>query len=84
MQAEIVGPVASDRRGPRKAVVDVDVVAVSVEVATVEVAEGVGPDPELGAKTIDLTSRPSREAANKLYQKLGFEQRETNIYRFKS
>ncbi|MBV9952037.1 MAG: GNAT family N-acetyltransferase [Acidimicrobiia bacterium] len=37
---------------------------------------------ELGAKTVDLTSRPSREAANHLYQRLGFEARETNVYRF--
>ncbi len=36
---------------------------------------------ELGAKTIDLTSRPSRVAANALYQKLGFVARDTNIYR---
>ena len=36
----------------------------------------------LGAKTIDLTSRPSREAANRLYQRLGFELRETNCYRY--
>ena len=35
----------------------------------------------LGCKTVDLTSRPSREAANRLYQKLGFELRTTNIYR---
>ena len=35
-----------------------------------------------GAKTVDLTSRPSREAANHVYKKLGFEQRETNVYRF--
>jgi ribosomal protein S18 acetylase RimI-like enzyme len=35
-----------------------------------------------GARTVDLTSRPSREAANRLYRKLGFEQRETNVYRF--
>lgn len=34
-----------------------------------------------GAKSIDLTSRPSREAANAMYVKLGFEQRETNVYR---
>jgi len=34
-----------------------------------------------GARTIDLTSRPSREAANALYQKMGFEPRETNVYR---
>ena len=36
----------------------------------------------LGAKTVDLTSRPSREAANRLYQRLGFEPRETNVYRY--
>ena len=35
-----------------------------------------------GARTLDLTSRPSREAANRLYQKLGFTARETNVYRF--
>ena len=38
---------------------------------------------KLGAKTIDLTSRPSREAANSLYKKLGFQERQTNIYRYK-
>lgn len=37
---------------------------------------------ELGARTVDLTSRPSREAANRLYQRLGFVARETNVYRF--
>jgi ribosomal protein S18 acetylase RimI-like enzyme len=37
---------------------------------------------QLGAKTVDLTSRPSREAANRLYRRLGFEPRETNVYRF--
>lgn len=35
-----------------------------------------------GAVTVDLTSRPSREAANSLYRKLGFQTRETNVYRF--
>ncbi len=35
-----------------------------------------------GAKTVDLTSRPSREAANRLYQRIGFQPRETNIYRY--
>lgn len=34
-----------------------------------------------GVKKLDLTSRPSREAANALYQKMGFEKRETNVYR---
>ncbi|NML31339.1 GNAT family N-acetyltransferase [Paraburkholderia sp. G-4-1-8] len=37
---------------------------------------------ELGAVSIDLTSRPSRIAANQLYQKLGFQRRETNVYRY--
>lgn len=37
---------------------------------------------EAGAKTVDLTSRPSREAANRLYQRIGFEPRETNVYRY--
>lgn len=35
-----------------------------------------------GARTVDLTSRPTREAANRLYQRLGFVPRETNIYRY--
>lgn len=35
-----------------------------------------------GAKTVDLTSRPSREAANRLYQRLGFVARDTNVYRY--
>ena len=35
----------------------------------------------MGAKTVDLTSRPSREAANRLYVRLGFETRNTNVYR---
>ena len=38
---------------------------------------------EMGATTVDLTSRPSREAANRLYKRLGFEARETNVYRYK-
>jgi GNAT superfamily N-acetyltransferase len=37
---------------------------------------------ELGAKTVDLTSRPSREAANRLYQRIGFIARDTNVYRY--
>ena len=35
-----------------------------------------------GAVTVDLTSRPTREAANRLYRKLGFVARETNVYRY--
>jgi ribosomal protein S18 acetylase RimI-like enzyme len=36
----------------------------------------------LGAKTVDLTSRPAREAANRLYVRVGFKARETNVYRY--
>ena len=36
----------------------------------------------LGLKQVYLTSRPSREAANRLYQSMGFIKRETNVYRY--
>ena len=36
----------------------------------------------LGARSTDLTSRPSREAANRLYARMGFERRESNVYRY--
>ena len=35
----------------------------------------------LGARTVDLTSRPSREAAHALYRRVGFEERDTRVYR---
>lgn len=37
---------------------------------------------EAGARTVDLTSRPSREAANQLYRRMGFIQRDTHVYRY--
>jgi ribosomal protein S18 acetylase RimI-like enzyme len=37
---------------------------------------------ERGAGNVDLTSRPSRVAANRLYQQLGFRPRDSNVYRF--
>lgn len=36
-----------------------------------------------GARTVDLTSRPSREAAGRLYEKVGFHLRETRVYRYR-
>lgn len=36
---------------------------------------------EAGADHVDLTSAPYREAANRLYRRVGFEQRTTNVYR---
>ena len=47
----------------------------SLVVAAIEHAK------KIGARTVDLTSRPSREAANRLYQRAGFQLRETNVYR---
>ena len=35
-----------------------------------------------GVKGVSLTSRPSREAANRLYQRIGFTRRDTNVYRY--
>ena len=63
------------------------------DVVVDEVARGQGAGEELvreairladesGARTLDLTSRPSREAANALYEKVGFHARETNVYRY--
>ena len=37
----------------------------------------------MGATGTDLTSRPSRAAANRLYQKMGFERRDSNVYRYR-
>jgi ribosomal protein S18 acetylase RimI-like enzyme len=48
----------------------------ALNLRAIEIAQG------LGATTVDLTSRPSREAANRLYQRIGFVQRETNVYRY--
>ncbi|GHG86180.1 GNAT family N-acetyltransferase [Streptomyces lanatus] len=36
---------------------------------------------EAGARTVDLTSRPDRAAANRLYERLGFAVRESTVYR---
>ncbi len=37
---------------------------------------------EAGARTVDLTSRPAREAAGRLYERLGFTLRDSRLYRF--
>jgi ribosomal protein S18 acetylase RimI-like enzyme len=38
----------------------------------------------VGVTSVDLTSRPSRQAANRLYVRLVFEARATNVYRYNS
>jgi ribosomal protein S18 acetylase RimI-like enzyme len=35
-----------------------------------------------GARTVDLTSRPAREAAGRLYERTGFKQRDSRLYRY--
>lgn len=45
------------------------------------VATAVARASAVGAKTVDLTSRPDRESANRLYVRTGFELRTTNVYR---
>ncbi len=47
------------------------------------VTEAIAHARERGAKSVELTSNPTRQAANRLYQRIGFVQRETNVYRFK-
>jgi ribosomal protein S18 acetylase RimI-like enzyme len=37
---------------------------------------------DAGATSVNLTSRPSREAANRMYRRIGFAERETNVYRY--
>ncbi|MGO4750983.1 GNAT family N-acetyltransferase [Streptomyces sp. 2MCAF27] len=37
---------------------------------------------EAGARTVDLTSRPDRASANRLYERLGFQARHSTVYRF--
>ena len=39
---------------------------------------------ERGARTVDLTSRPQREAANRMYGRIGFQRRETHVYRLET
>jgi ribosomal protein S18 acetylase RimI-like enzyme len=50
-------------------------------VATALVLDALDRAKRAGARTVELTSRPSREEANRLYRQLGFVPRETNVYR---
>jgi ribosomal protein S18 acetylase RimI-like enzyme len=52
-------------------------VGTALTLAAVELAKG------QGARSIDLTSRASRVAANRLYQRLGFQLRDSNVYRYR-
>ena len=45
--------------------------------------EAIGLARAAGARTVDLTSRPSRKAAGRLYERAGFEERDTRVYRYR-
>jgi len=45
--------------------------------------EAIGLARAAGAKTVDLTSRRSRKAAGRLYERAGFEERDTRVYRYR-
>jgi ribosomal protein S18 acetylase RimI-like enzyme len=51
-------------------------VGVALTVAALRLAQ------QAGARTVDLTSRPSREAAGRLYERVGFAERGSRLYRF--
>lgn len=59
----------------------VDDTARGIGVGEALVAAAVARAASAGAKTVDLTSRPDRQAANRLYLRTGFELRTTNVYR---
>ncbi len=61
----------------------VDEAARGQRVASQLIGEAIKLARQAGARTVDLTSRPSRESAGRLYERIGFEQRETRMYRYK-
>ncbi|MFF3579788.1 GNAT family N-acetyltransferase [Streptomyces mirabilis] len=60
----------------------VDTVARGRGVAGLLTQEALRIAQEAGARTVDLTSRPDRAAANRLYERLGFRARQSTVYRF--
>jgi ribosomal protein S18 acetylase RimI-like enzyme len=61
----------------------VDEAARGRQVATTLIDEAIKLARQAGARTVDLSSRPSRESAGRLYERAGFEQRDTRMYRYK-
>ncbi|MFD8814291.1 GNAT family N-acetyltransferase [Streptomyces sp. NPDC059627] len=74
-------PLPSGMRGRVEDVV-VDTAARGQGVAAILTREALRIAREAGARTVDLTSRPDRAAANRLYERLGFRARESMVYRF--
>ncbi|MFJ2891829.1 GNAT family N-acetyltransferase [Streptomyces sp. NPDC087305] len=77
----VMSPVPSGLRGRVEDVV-VDSAARGRGIAALLLDEALRTARAAGARTVDLTSRPDRTAANRLYERLGFRVRESTVYRF--
>ncbi len=77
----VLFPVPSGLRGRVEDVV-VDSAARGRGIAALLTNEALRIAREAGARTVDLTSRPDRVVANRLYERLGFRSRESTVYRF--
>jgi ribosomal protein S18 acetylase RimI-like enzyme len=71
--------------GPRARIEDVvvDQDARGQGVGTALVGAAVERARAAGARTVDLTSRTARVAANRLYEELGFRRRDASVYRYR-
>ncbi|WP_406124646.1 GNAT family N-acetyltransferase [Streptomyces sp. NBC_00989] len=76
----VMSPVPSGLRGRVEDVV-VDSSARGRGIAALLIEQALRIGREAGARTVDLTSRPDRVAANRLYERLGFRVRESTVYR---
>nr|WSY53531.1 GNAT family N-acetyltransferase [Streptomyces sp. NBC_00886] len=77
----VLFPVPAGLRGRVEDVV-VDSAARGRGIASLLIEQALRIAREAGARTVDLTSRPDRTAANRLYERLGFRARESTVYRF--
>lgn len=76
----VMSPLPSGLRAHIEDVV-VDAAARGHGVGRILIDKAVALATEAGARSVDLTSRPSREAANRLYERAGFQRRESTVYR---
>lgn len=78
----VVFPLPSGRRARIEDVV-VDQAARGQGVGAALTTEALRLAREQGTRNVDLTSRASRTAANRLYERLGFQRRDSNVYRYR-
>ena len=78
----VVFPLPSGRRARVEDVV-VDLAARGQGVGAALTTEALRLAQEQGGRNVDLTSRASRTAANRLYERLGFQRRDSNVYRYR-